>query len=204
MKSSEVEQPRPADRTATAHFEAIYLAHGTAIRRYAARRVPVEAVDDVVSEVFLIAWRRWGDYHIDDVRLWLFGVAHNVVANQQRSLRRQSQLRERAGREATSQQGEDPATAVATRMQVLAVLASLSQSHQEALRLIEWDRLSIAEAARVTQCSQATFRVRLHRARRQFTAVITASWAPPSAGDPPPPARHDHAAAVDSERGSLS
>lgn len=55
---------------------------------------------------------------------------------------------------------------VTTGVVARAALASLPVTEQEALRLTEWDGLSIGEAARVAVCSPATFRVRLHRARR--------------------------------------
>jgi RNA polymerase sigma-70 factor (ECF subfamily) len=54
------------------------------------------------------------------------------------------------------------------------VLHELAPAEREALRLTEWERLTPAEAARVTGCSAATFRVRLHRARRHFAAHLAA------------------------------
>jgi RNA polymerase sigma-70 factor, ECF subfamily len=61
---------------------------------------------------------------------------------------------------------------VAERLAVLAALATLRPDDQEALRLTEWEQLDIAAAAQVMGCSAATFRVRLHRARRRFAGAL--------------------------------
>src|SRR3954454_11411469 len=74
-------------------FNGLHERHFEAIRRYAFRRAPALA-DDIVSETFLVLWRR-----IDEVpqnaRPWLFGVARNARLNLQRSSRRQHALAER-------------------------------------------------------------------------------------------------------------
>ncbi|MGO9957621.1 MAG: RNA polymerase sigma factor [Solirubrobacteraceae bacterium] len=41
-----------------ARFEALFREHHPAVRAYARRRVPSETVDDIVSETFLVVWRR--------------------------------------------------------------------------------------------------------------------------------------------------
>jgi RNA polymerase sigma-70 factor (ECF subfamily) len=52
---------RPADRDGrTAHFEGLFRAHYTAVAGYIRRRADPELVDDLVNEVFLVAWRRLG------------------------------------------------------------------------------------------------------------------------------------------------
>src|SRR3954468_14385602 len=76
-------------------FNRLHERHFEAIRRYAFRRAPALA-DDIVSETFLVAWRRIDDVP-DDERAWLLGVARNARLNLQRSLRRQEAV---AGRPA--------------------------------------------------------------------------------------------------------
>ena len=44
-----------------ARFEALFREHHSAVRAYARRRVPSEVVDDIVSETFLVVWRRLDD-----------------------------------------------------------------------------------------------------------------------------------------------
>ena len=46
---------------AQARFEALYREHGGAVRRYVRRRSEAQSADDVVADVFVVAWRRLGD-----------------------------------------------------------------------------------------------------------------------------------------------
>lgn len=163
-----------------AAFEALFAANYDDLLRYAVRRVGPDAAADVVADVMLVAWRRRREYSSEDARLWLFGVAHHVVANERRSALRRERLAERARQEAVTR----PATADPAETdgeQVRALLATLPPAEQEALRLIEWDQLNIDEAARVTGCSRATFRVRLHRARRRFARLLAGQDVRPDA-----------------------
>jgi predicted DNA-binding protein (UPF0251 family) len=56
---------------------------------------------------------------------------------------------------------------------VSTALAHLGERDRELLTLIAWDGLSPAEAAQALSVSQTTLRVRLHRARRRFTALLS-------------------------------
>src|SRR3954464_15954393 len=73
-------------------FRALFDAEARGVLGYALRRVGHrEDAADVVAETFGVAWRGMGDVPAgDDARLWLYGVARNVLANQRRgALRRQ-------------------------------------------------------------------------------------------------------------------
>src|SRR5436305_9189795 len=111
-------------------FNRLHERHFEAIRRYAFRRSPALA-DDIVSETFLVAWRRFDDVP-DDARPWLFGVARNVRLNLQRSSRRQDAVAERLI-------GELPASAEteadALGDAVEAALSTLSERDREILLL---------------------------------------------------------------------
>jgi RNA polymerase sigma-70 factor (ECF subfamily) len=116
-------------------FEAIYREHFGSVDAYARRRIPARA-DDVVSETFLVAWRRLDDVPADALP-WLYGVARRVVSNFRRSSRRQEAvagrlagLREPAG----LQRAENDA-------EVASALARLSESDRELLLLIYWEDL---------------------------------------------------------------
>ncbi|MDQ8046862.1 MAG: sigma-70 family RNA polymerase sigma factor [Solirubrobacteraceae bacterium] len=166
-----------------ARFEALYEAHAPAVRGYALRRIDPATADDVVSEVFLVAWRR-----LDDVphepRLWLLGVARRIVANHRRSAARWSALHDRIGHE----RPVDPAEAalVGVDGDVLRALAALSPTDREALLLVGWDDLAPREAAAVLGIRATNFTMRLSRARRRFAARLEAEGAQvrPVAADP--------------------
>jgi RNA polymerase sigma-70 factor (ECF subfamily) len=165
-------------------FEAMFASHRHDLARFAERRVGADAAADVVSEVFLIAWRRRGDYRVDQARLWLFGVARHVIANQRRGERRRERLGHRIDLDGAGVVVADIADAATLAVQVRVLLTALPWSEQEALRLAEWDQLDHGEAAVVAGCSRATFRVRLHRARRHFARLIVEAGLTPSAHPP--------------------
>lgn len=156
---------------ATAAFEAAFRANHDDLFRYAVRRVGPDAADDLVADVFLVAWRRRAEVPAGAERLWLFGVAANLVANVRRGQARRERLLTRMAGEPVDDE-RDLGEAVSAAAQVRAVLATLSDLEQEALRLTEWEQLALGEAAQVAGCSQATFRVRLHRARRRLAARL--------------------------------
>ena len=85
---------RPADSSRRERFSALYADCYPRLLGYALRRThTVEDAADVVAETFLVAWRRLE--HVppgDEARLWLYGVARRVLANQRRGERRRDRL----------------------------------------------------------------------------------------------------------------
>jgi RNA polymerase sigma-70 factor (ECF subfamily) len=153
-------------------FEALYTAHYQAIAAYVLRRVPADEADDVIAQVFTVAWRRF--YSVPPVpadRLWLFGVARNSVADQQRSLRRRLHLQARLSANAVTARWLAPAADFAGE-QVHAAVSTLRPADREALQLILWDELSYAEAAAVLGCSPNAFELRYRRARNAVRDAI--------------------------------
>ncbi|GLW20482.1 RNA polymerase sigma factor [Microbispora triticiradicis] len=126
-----------------------------------------QVADEVVSETFAIAWRRFDDVP-DPALPWLLGVARNVLRDNIRAeIRRESLAAElRAWTE------EDHAERVAERLAVVNALASLTQEERELLILVAWQGLTPRDAARVIGCSPAAFRVRLHRARKRLVQAM--------------------------------
>jgi RNA polymerase sigma factor (sigma-70 family) len=155
-------------------FEAFYVAHFQEIAAYVRRRVPAEDADDVVAQVFAVAWRRSGSVPAPPQdRLWLFGVARNGVAEQQRSARRRLRLHARLSAEVQAQAGTGPEPDYRYEP-IRAAISALRPADREALQLVLWDGLSHAEAAAVLQCSPNALEQRYRRARNAVRAALTA------------------------------
>lgn len=151
-------------------FRALFARTYPAIVAYARRRMPADRVDDVVSEVFTVAWRRRADLAPGAAALpWLYGIASNVIRNLRRSDQRHLRLVERIEAEPTPGAVLPPgAVDDGPGADLRAALARLSDDDQEVLRLVAWEGLSHAEAGRVLQCSANAVGIRIHRARRKL------------------------------------
>jgi RNA polymerase sigma-70 factor (ECF subfamily) len=174
MAPSQTERKEALGRElAQVRFGQLYREQGRAILGYALRRVdePEDAAD-VVAETFLVAWRRLGEVPVDDgARLWLYGVARNVIANLNRAERRRTRLGERLA--------ESLRTELATRRapsgeaaEALRAMAGLGDDDRELLLLVSWEGLAPGQAAKVLGTSALAARSRLHRARRRLRGLL--------------------------------
>ena len=154
-----------------AKFRRIYDEQFMAIRSYCLRRLPMSEVNDAVAEVFLVVWRRIDDVPDgDEARLWLYGIARNVVRNTLRSARRRTRL---VGKLGPIQQttGPDPEMLLVRRSadnDVLDALAELRRAVLEILRLSFWEGLSNTETATVLGIEPHAATMRLGRARNRL------------------------------------
>jgi RNA polymerase sigma-70 factor, ECF subfamily len=150
-------------------FESLYAAHAGAVRDYAIRRGAAAAdAEDVVAEVFLVAWRRAQEVP-EDPRGWLLAVARRVHSNARRGSSRQDGLRARLEHERSPAAHE----AASGDRGLREALLGLREGDREALLLIAWEGLTNGEAARVLGVRESTFAVRLHRAKRRLARALS-------------------------------
>ena len=133
------------------------------------------AGDDVVSEVFAVAWRK-RDAVPDGPLPWLYAVAARELLHLQRSERRRVGYEDRAA--ARREERTDPFTAVDDRLSAQAPISTamsrLRPADVEILRLWAWEVLPSTEIAAVLGISATTTRVRLHRARLRLKVQLRA------------------------------
>jgi RNA polymerase sigma-70 factor (ECF subfamily) len=167
------------DQAAIERFQALYAEHHARVYAYAVSRAGRQLADEVVSEVFLVAWRRLADVPAPALP-WLLAVARNTACSQFRGSARQRSISAEMRAWVTEAELSEPdvADAVSERLSVLTALAALPEADRELLTLVAWHGLKPNEAARVVGCSTATYFVRLHRARRRLERAMA---------DPPEP-----------------
>jgi RNA polymerase sigma-70 factor (ECF subfamily) len=139
--------------------------------RFAARRTDPQSARDVTAETFLAAWRRLDTVPRTKELAWLYTVARNMLVHELRGKARRSRLSDRLRAQPHPQPG-DPADAVVARLHAQRLLEALPPKDREVLQLVEWEHLDSNTAAQVVGCTAATFRVRLHRARRRLAAAV--------------------------------
>ena len=145
-------------------FRAIYSAHHAALCAYFARRAPRDEVEDLAAETFAIAWRQL-PRRLERPLPWLYAVAGNVLANHRRKSARRGALAPAA---ATG----DPAELVGSDRGLARAFGALNDRDREAICLVAWEGLSIADAARAAGCSMPAFHVRLSRARGRLSRAL--------------------------------
>lgn len=173
-------------------FAAAYREHYWAVSRYVARRLPgrAEEVEEVVAEVFTVAWRRRHD--LPDAPLpWLYGVARNCLANAVRGYGRRRRLVDRLGNDeaAHGRHIVDSPDAETPGAWVHEALDRLSPADREVLRLAAWEELDAGQIAVVLGCGRRAATMRLHRARRRLRAEIDGLHPTPPARAAPPEQR---------------
>jgi RNA polymerase sigma factor (sigma-70 family) len=159
-------------------FAGLYAEHGRDVLAYALRRTtgPEDAAD-VVAETFLTAWRRLSDVPAGaEARLWLYGVARRVLANQRRGELRRLRLGARLRDELSGMTPSRPPPS-ANDSSLLIALSRLDEEDRELLLLVGWEELEPAQAALVVGASTVAVRSRLHRARRRLRAAMNAAEA---------------------------
>lgn len=159
-------------------FGALFDRHGEAVRAYCARRTgSVDAADDLVSIVFLEAWRRRTEVDLvgDTLLPWLYGVARRTMQQRWRAGLRHRRL---LARLALVERAPDHADEVAARLddrrhlsEVQQAVARLRPAERDVFLLCVWQGLDYASAAVALGVPVGTVRSRLSRARARLQSV---------------------------------
>ncbi|WP_454300302.1 RNA polymerase sigma factor [Salana multivorans] len=159
--------------TAAQRFESLWESYARRVHAYALRQVDPDTASEVLSETFLVAWRRLEEVPGNPLP-WLLVVARNTIRNAHRSHYRRRVLENELERIAEVAGGSVPgAEALAVeRTTLLRGLADLAPKEREALLLVTWDGLTTVEAADVAACSPSAFAMRLQRARQRLSAAM--------------------------------
>ncbi|MFC4533437.1 RNA polymerase sigma factor [Sphaerisporangium dianthi] len=164
------------DDDEVARFEGVYRETYDQITAYAARRCdsPQDAAD-VVAETFAIAWRKLAELPPGrEARLWLYGVARRVLADHRRKTDRRRVRNVELDAEMADLYSDPPDGGVGVSA-VAEVFRGLSDDDRELLSLVAWEGLGRDEIATMLGLSRNAVRIRLHRARRRFSAALDAA-----------------------------
>jgi RNA polymerase sigma-70 factor (ECF subfamily) len=159
-------------------FSEIFERHIGAVSAYVARRVGPVASDDIVSETFLIAFRRRKrfDHTRTSALPWLMGIATNVLAQHRRSQAQHWRALQAsvAQTDAVAADDLDRSTAhldAAGEIERLYPrIAALSAGDREVLFLHAWGDLTYEQIAAALRIPVGTVRSRLSRIRIKLAA----------------------------------
>jgi len=141
---------------------------------YFERRSSNPDAADLLAETMITAWRRVDALPVDDeqARMWLFGIARNVLLNAGRGQRRRWQLADRVRGMLTADAIAGPAD---EGMEVRDAISRLEPDLAELVRLIHWDGFSIVEAASIMEIPASTARGRYQRAKGELRTALAVS-----------------------------
>ena len=181
----------PAPKELPPDGVSLYRAHVQHVARWAERLAgPDLDVEDIVHEVFTIAYARLGGFRGDStLATWLFGITDKVV----RHRRRKERWRRWLGGSANDVAGHLPSSAqdplrVAeghqTAARVYAILNTLAERDRQVLILCELEELGAEQVGQLLGIAPGNVRLRLHRARSRFARAYDklehakAEWRP--------------------------
>ncbi|MFP7761667.1 RNA polymerase sigma factor [Marisediminicola sp. LYQ85] len=138
--------------------------------RFFLRRLDREDAADATAEVMTVAWTRVDTLPVtpDEARMWLFGIARNVLLHAQRTQVRRSNLAAKL-RSTLSMRGAPPAD---TGIEIRDAIESLEADLAELVRLVHWDGFSITDAANLLGIPPSTARGRYQRAREALRETL--------------------------------
>lgn len=144
------------------------------VMAYLCHRVDEATAQDLLQEVFVVAWRNQGRVPEPPVA-WLIGVARRVLSNHVRAGRRYGAVLQEEGLRSAG--GAGVAGTATRRADLTDLLVGLSAADQEVLTLSAWYDLSPGEAAVALGCSPNAYAQRLSRARNRLGQRLAADRA---------------------------
>lgn len=156
-------------------FAELFDRHARAVNAFAAYRIGSEAAEDVLSETFLVAFRRRADFDLskDSAAPWLLGIASRLI-------RRHRAVEARHWRAFAAVVGEDHVSLggldeamrrVDAERELRALrerIAALAPKDRETLLLYAWQGMSYDDVADALGVPVGTVRSRLNRVRRRL------------------------------------
>jgi len=159
-----------------AALKLLYLRHRERVYHFVVRLTGMQSLaDDVVTEVFLSAWRHAGDFKgKSQVATWLLGIARFKAISEYRR-RREGPFDDRAA-QAIVDPADGPAVSAEKRARsdiLQKCLAKLTPLHRDVLNLIYYQGQKIEEVAQSTGVPVSTIKTRLHYARNRMAELLT-------------------------------
>ncbi len=159
-------------------FEAVFDAHYAEIRRYIARRIPLDMSEDLAAETFLVAFQRREAFDATQgaVRPWLYGIATKLIARYRRAELRHYRALVRSGPPpddlGSDERVVDRLAAGVAVGRLARALAGLSPGERDAVLLAAYGQLSYAEGAAALGVAEGTVASRLSRARTKLRDAL--------------------------------
>lgn len=158
-------------------LEDVLKANSVDLLRYFERRTNLDAAADLLAETMLVAWQREQDFPdgAEATRMWLFGIARNVLKNLERGRRRRHRL---ANKLKSMLRPDESSQAADNGAEVRDAVRRLESELGELVRLVHWDGFSVADAGQLLGLPPSTARGRYQRAKEQLRETLAEDSSP--------------------------
>ncbi|MBE1513719.1 RNA polymerase sigma factor [Nesterenkonia halotolerans] len=155
-------------------MEASVRANSLDLLHYFERRTAPDTAADLVAETMLVAWQREEDdpQGAEVSRMWLFGIARNVLMNSERGQRRRHRL---ASKLKMMLRPEDASQAADDLVEVRDAVQRLDPQLSELVKLVHWEGFSVTDAGQILGLPASTARGHYQRAKQQLREALDPS-----------------------------
>lgn len=138
---------------------------------YFERRTHRDTAADLLAETMMGAWQREQDHPHDaeEARMWLFGIARNMLRNSERGQRRRHRL---ASKLKIMLRPGDSSRAADDGVEVRDAVRRLEPELAELVTLVHWEGFSIADAGKILELPPSTARGRYQLAKEHLRAAL--------------------------------
>jgi RNA polymerase sigma-70 factor, ECF subfamily len=149
-------------------FESAAMPHMNDIYRTAARVLGnTTAADDVVQDVYLQAWKSFGQFELGtNCRAWLFKILFNTLHHYRRKWMNTRMVKESDEILEMTTAAGPPVPENITDEQMLAALAEVPEDYRSVVLLVDVEEFAYKEAASILDVPIGTVMSRLSRGRR--------------------------------------
>lgn len=155
-----------------AAFAPIYRRYAPDIYRYCYRCLGSrEDAEDATSQVFTLALSKLSQLRDDNIRPWIYRIAHNVVIDMSRKARPTASLDDAVVHASAVPSPESEALANEQQQRLIEAMATLSERDRQLVQL-RLAGLTGEEIAIVLDCSHGAIRVAHHRAIERLRVVL--------------------------------
>jgi RNA polymerase sigma-70 factor (ECF subfamily) len=159
-------------------MQTLYRRHHLRIYRFILRLTnDASLAEDIVSEVFISAWRQAGGFKSKSrVSTWLLAIARNKALSAL-SRRRDEQLGDDAAN-LIADPADDAETMIVVRDRSAIIrkcLSQLSRDHREVIDLVYYHEKTVEEVAEIMHVPANTVKTRMFYARKHMEKLLTAS-----------------------------
>lgn len=156
-------------------FDELMSEHALSLRRFVARKVSPQELDDVIQDTWLAAWEGIGRFNGSGrFRTWLFGIANNKVKDYWRG----RAASPNAAPETAVEPSYTPSAFATVELREILHVAwkTLPADQQEVLDLYYFGGLTLAETARVLGRNLNTVKYQFYRAHDTVANQLRPFW----------------------------